>query len=365
MNIKKIILISTIVFTIATSFFSTTVFSVNNPVNNNVIKSSPDITCKTAVLIDATTGGVLYNKEMHTQMYPASITKILTGIVAIKLGKPQDIITVSKNVTDIITHDYASIALSDGEQITQEQALYAMFLASANDAALALAEHNGGTTENFVDLMNKEATKDGALNSHFNNPDGLPDPNNLTSAYDMAMITKSAIVIPELMKYLSAFTFTISPTNLQPEARGLWTLHKMMKDTVFYDKDVIAGKTGWETMSGHTLVTVAQRGNIKLICVAMKSQTPYSIYNDTKLMLNYGFDNYSTIKQSFVEKPKVVVTTKQINTNKYDTNTKISSSIFTRNKIFFLGFLILMIAIIGILSFFKIRKSVYENASTQ
>jgi hypothetical protein len=96
----------------------------------------------------------------------------------------------------------------------------------------------------------------------------------------------------------------------------------------------------------------------------MKSATPYSIYNDTKLLLDYGFNNFYTIKQSFVEKPKAVVMTKQNKANKFDTNTKIVENIFTRNKILFLGFLILMITLIGVLSFFKIRKSVYSNVST-
>jgi len=330
---------------------------------SKTVSSAPDITCQTAVLIDASTGGVLYNKAMHEQMFPASITKILTGIVAVKLGKPEDLITVSQN--DVVSSNDASIALSNGEQITQEQALYAMFLASANDAALALAEHNGGTIENFANLMNKEATADGALNSNFSNPDGLPDINNYTTAYDMAMITKTALNIPEVMSCLSTFTYTIAPTNLQPEKRQLWTLHKMMKDTVYYDKDVIAGKTGWETMSGHTLVTVAQRGDMKLICVAMKSTTPYSIYSDTKKLLDYGFNNYSVIQQVFEVQTDTINAVKPQQSVKVITNTEKTASEGTPNKYMLIAFTIFIIAIIGIASFYILEKAVISSVNRQ
>lgn len=280
-------------------FFTICVFSAlliypsaaSSSVSSPATLTVPSVVSQTAILVDADSGAVLYAKNMHQRMYPASITKILTGVVVVKNGEPNDTITVDSQTTNQIHRGDASIALQDGETLTQEQALYAMFLASANDAALALSLHTGGTIPNFVGMMNAQAKVCGAVDSHFNNPDGLPDVNNYTSAYDMAAITKYALEMPELMKYFSARAYTIRPTNKQPESRPLYTLQKMMRRSRYYYPAVFAGKTGWETMSGYTLVTAARENGITLICVTMKSSSAAGAYNDTKNLLDYGFQS--------------------------------------------------------------------------
>lgn len=265
----------------------------------------PAIQSQSAVLMDAKTGRILYEKNMHSQMYPASLTKIMTGVVAVRLGNPSDTVTVTPEDLKGINSGTASVWLVNGEKLTLSQALYAMFLASANDAAAAIAGHVGGSADNFVKLMNVQAKQLGANDTHFSNPNGLPDKNNLTSAYDMALITKYALTMPDLMKYFGARRYTIAPTNKQPLPRNLETLHKMMKGTRYAYSGVIAGKTGWETMSGHTLVTAAQRNGETLICVVMNTPGASGVYSDTKLLLDYGFTHFSSIvckttKQSYI-----------------------------------------------------------------
>lgn len=250
--------------------------------------SAPQITAEAAIVADADTGYIYYNKNMHKQMYPASITKILTGLVAVENGKDSDTITITEEVSAGMPSDAARIYLENGEVITQEEALYTMFLASANDSANALALHIGGTMEKFVNMMNERAKELGAVDSHFSNPSGLPDKNNVTSAYDMAIITKKALQEPALMKYFGAKSYSMPATNKREPVSYL-TLHKMMKNTVYKYDGTIAGKTGWETMSGHTLVTAAKRNGRTLICVVLKSSNGYTIYKDTRALLDYGF----------------------------------------------------------------------------
>ena len=250
---------------------------------------APEVTAETGIVADADTGYIYYQKNMHTQMYPASITKILTGILAVEYGGDSDQITVTGDAIKGITSDFSNIALTPGEQITQEEALYTMFLASANDSANALALHIGLTMDNFVAMMNSHAKELGAVDSHFSNANGMPDKNNITSAYDMALITKKALEEPALMKYFGATSYTMPATNIHNKAVSYQTLHKMMKNTVYKYDGVIAGKTGYETMSGHTLVTAAKRDGRTLICVVMKSSSGKTVYKDTIALLNYAF----------------------------------------------------------------------------
>jgi D-alanyl-D-alanine carboxypeptidase (penicillin-binding protein 5/6) len=276
----------------------------NSSAGNTSLASPPAITAETAIVADAQSGLIYYQKNMHTQMYPASITKILTGLLAVEKGNPNDIITVPDDIDKGMPSDSATIALTGGEQITQDEALYTMFLASANDSANALALHIGGTIPNFVDMMNARAKELGAVDSHFDNANGLPDKNNLTSAYDMALITKAALDNTTLMKYFGATSYTLPATNKRPKPEAFTTLQKMMKDTVYQYDGTIAGKTGWETMSGHTLVTAARRNGRTLICVVMKSSDAYTVYKDSIALLNYVFSQPSSVSTSeYLEAP--------------------------------------------------------------
>jgi len=249
----------------------------------------PQITTEAAIVVDASTMQIYYEKNMHEKLYPASITKILTALVAVENSSADDLVTVPADVTKSQRSDYANIALKPGELVTQEALFNTMFIASANDSAQVIAENVGGTLDNFVKMMNYRARQAGCVDSSFSNSNGLPDVNNITSAYDMARITFDAIKNPTLMKYFSAHQYSLPSTNLRNDLQSFTTLHKMMKNTVYYDKEVIAGKTGWESMSKNTLVTVAKRGTRTLISVQLRVDTSYTMYTEAKQLLEYGF----------------------------------------------------------------------------
>jgi D-alanyl-D-alanine carboxypeptidase len=249
----------------------------------------PQITTEAAIVVDASTMQIYYEKNMHEKLYPASITKILTALVAVENSSADDLVTVPADVTKSQRSDYANIALKPGELVTQEALFNTMFIASANDSAQVIAENVGGTLDNFVKMMNYRARQAGCVDSSFSNSNGLPDVNNITSAYDMARITFEAIKNPTLMKYFSAHQYSLPSTNLRNDLQSFITLHKMMKNTVYYDKEVIAGKTGWESMSKNTLVTVAKRGTRTLISVQLRVDTSYTMYTEARKLLEYGF----------------------------------------------------------------------------
>ncbi|ADU27057.1 peptidase S11 D-alanyl-D-alanine carboxypeptidase 1 [Ethanoligenens harbinense YUAN-3] len=266
---------------------------------------APALACATGLVADADTGQIYYQKDMHNRMYPASITKILTALVSVENGDPSDVITVPQDVTQAQGSSVANIALVPGDTITMEQLEYTMFLASANDSAIAIADHIGGSVSGFVDMMNQKATALGAKDSHFSTPNGLPDPNNYTSAYDMALITRAAAQNPTLMRYFSARSFTLPVSALRKGAQSFTTLHKMMKKTAYYDADVEAGKTGWETMSGNTLVTVAQKNGRTLIAVVLDGANSEAIYGDTRHLLDYAFAQPADPTADKLETPQV------------------------------------------------------------
>jgi len=254
--------------------------------------SPPQIISESAVLMDAKTGQVLYEKNMHKQLYPASITKILTVLLGIEKSRLQDTITMSHEAVFSIPRRASHIALDEGEQITMEQALMAAMLPSANDASNGIAEHVSGSIENFARLMNQRAREAGALNSNFVNPHGLSDDAHVSTAYDMAMITRAAIQNEKFTKILGTVQYTIPPTNKNNECRDLWSEHRMLTTNRFYYEGVIGGKTGYTQASQNTLVTVAQRGERELIVVVMKSQG-YAVYTDTIALFDYGFDQFT------------------------------------------------------------------------
>ena len=164
----------------------------NHTTANPIWADSPSITGESGIVMEVSTGTILYEKNMNEIHYPASITKIMTVLLAIENCEMGEIVTVPPEAVYMEAKG-SHIALDAGEQLTVEQCLYAIMLASANDAAYALAVHVGGTYENFIRMMNEKAKELGCENTNFTNPHGLPDENHVTSAYDMALVTKEAL----------------------------------------------------------------------------------------------------------------------------------------------------------------------------
>jgi len=255
--------------------------------------SESDITSRGAVLIDADTGQVLFDKGMDQRLYPASITKIMTGVLVGENADLRQTLTVSQTAVDIDEPDSASIDLVPGEEMTVDDAMYALMLQSANDAANALAEHVGGAQEAFVAMMNQKCAAIGAKNTHFTNPHGLHDNDHYTTPHDMALITRYALGCPEFMRYFGATAHTIAPTNKHAAPRELTTYQYMLdSESDYYYEAVFGGKIGFTDEARHTMSTVAQRGGRTLICVVMYSGDRQSKYEDTKSLLDFGFDEF-------------------------------------------------------------------------
>ncbi|HWP98775.1 MAG TPA: D-alanyl-D-alanine carboxypeptidase family protein [Syntrophomonadaceae bacterium] len=264
-----------------------------SPVNNQGVAAdeAPAIISESAILMDAKTGQVLYEKNMNEKLYPASITKILTILLGIEKGHLDDTVTMSHEAVFTIPRGASHIALDEGEQITLEQALMAALLPSANDACNGIAEHISGNVSDFAQLMNQRARESGALNSNFVNPHGLPDDKQVTTAYDMAMITRAALQNEKFRAIISTVRYTIPPTNKQTEPRELWSEHRMLTTNRFSYQGVIGGKTGYTKESQNTLVTAGRRGDRELIAVVMRSED-FGVYKDTIALFDYGFNEF-------------------------------------------------------------------------
>ena len=257
--------------------------------------SPPSLYSEAAVLMDCDTGQVLYGKRQTARMHPASITKIMTLLIAMEEGNPTDVVTMTDEGVWSVPRSTTHIALTPGEEITFEQLEYAMMVESDNDAANGIAIHLAGSLEAFAQKMNLRAEKIGAVNTHFNNPNGLPENNHYTCAYDMALITREAMTHPEFRTLAGTQHYEIPPTNKQPETRKLNNRQYMFTLNDTYP-GAFAGKTGWSEESGKTLVTLAERDGVTLICVVMKpSGTVDGEFKDSTALLDYGFDNFQKV----------------------------------------------------------------------
>lgn len=259
--------------------------------------NEPDVIAESAVLIDAKTGDILYGKNENSRMYPASITKLMTALIAIETRKPTDIILMSQEAVFGIERNSSHIGLDVDEQITLDQGLHALLLNSANEVANGIAELCDGSIDAFARHATDRAKELGAKNTNFINPHGLHDPNHYTSAYDMALISRELLNQPYFLEIMDNHSYQIPPTNKCDEIRHMSQSHKLLHEARYgrsYRPDVFAGKTGYTTDAGNTLVTMARQGDLELICVVLKSDS-YNLYSDTNAILDYGFDNYRSI----------------------------------------------------------------------
>ena len=262
--------------------------------------NAPTTLAGSAILIDADTGAVLYDKSSHTKAYPASITKLMTGLLTIENCSLDETVTFSQAAAkSVIPGVDANIATKVGEKFTVEQSLYALLLSSANEVAYGLAEHVAGSLASFTDMMNARAKELGALNTHFSNASGLSDPNHYTTAYDMAMIGRVCFTNSTFISIDSYVgNYKLGPTNLTPEIRSLHSTNLMFKGQQFFYQYCKGGKTGFTDESGYTLISYAEKDGMRLICVVMKESKADDRYNDTKSLFEYGFNNFKKVSIS-------------------------------------------------------------------
>ncbi len=256
--------------------------------------NAPAIIGHSAIVMDARTGRILYGKNEYERHYPASITKVMTSLVALEHVSLSDTITFSYDSIWGIERDSNHIALDVGEQITAEQCLYAILLCSANEASWGMSEHVGGSVEGFAQMMNDKAAELGCLDTHFTNAHGLHDDDHYTTAYDMALITRAAIQNPIFRTIDETQYYQIPPTNLCEEPRDLWHQLKMLNpNSNYYYDSLEGGKTGFTDQARNTLVTYAKQGDMELICVIMDCRGARNAYYDTKKLYEYYFANYT------------------------------------------------------------------------
>ena len=252
---------------------------------------------QTAVLMDADTGVVLYEKNMHDTMYPASITKIMTAMLAVQHLEPEQVLTVSQTAVNAVPRTSSHISLQAGERLTVQDALYAIGMESANDAANVLAEAVSGSLEAFAEEMTRQAQALGAMNTHFANANGLPDSQHFTTAYDMALITAAALKQEGLATYFSTVNYTFPATNLSP-ARSFSNKDRLLPGGQYYYEGVLMAKTGWTTSAQGTFAAVVKQGDTTLVAITLKSPLLEDKYKDTHKLMDYGFTHYSAVKVS-------------------------------------------------------------------
>jgi D-alanyl-D-alanine carboxypeptidase len=262
------------------------------------IKPDANIVSEAYIVMDARSGQVLYEHNAKLPMFPASITKILTCALALENCDPSETATLSHNAVFSVPRDTTHIALTEGEVISVNDLLGAAMVESANDACNGLAEHVSKTQEAFIKLMNDRAKQVGAGFSNFKNPSGLHDPAHVTTAYDMAMITRWALGVEGFRNYFGAEEWEIKPTNKQKDSRKFGTHHHMLVTSKFYYQGTTGGKLGWTPEAKHTLVTVAKRGGIELICVVLKSENQYDKYRDSIALFDEAFSKYKSVSYS-------------------------------------------------------------------
>ena len=249
----------------------------------------PQVTGEAAYLIDVQSGQVLYSKNPDEQLAPASTTKIMTGLLALEKGNLDDVVTASDTLLDNNLVYGTQIYLTPGEKMTLRDLLYAMFLNSANDAAVTIAEHIGGNVDNFVAMMNQRAQEIGATDTHFVNPSGLTAKGHVTTAHDLALIARVAYQNPLFDQYVKTKTQAVTrdksskdvPTTMVNENKMLWQ-----------DPQVDGIKTGYTSEAENCLVASITRNGRQMIGVILKSPGR-EIYTDMESMFDYGYSEYS------------------------------------------------------------------------
>jgi D-alanyl-D-alanine carboxypeptidase len=272
------------------------------PIQSNEILGWPEgpaVEAGAAIVMDADTGAILYEKNIDMELYPASITKIVTTMVALEHGNLDDIIPFSDFSVNSLDADSSMVGMIPGEEITLADALYGLMMASGNEIANAIAEYYGGTVEGFVDMMNQKVAELGCQHTHFTNPHGLHDENHYTSAYDMAIISRAALSNPLFLTFAGRKSYIIPPTNLIEEERGMANNHKMLIDnTEFTYAECVGGKTGFTDEALNTLATYTRKDGINLICITLKVNGAERNYRATTTLLNYVYENFSLVSIS-------------------------------------------------------------------
>ena len=279
------------------------------PDTNNIQgwPQGPHVYGGSAIVMDMDSGAVLYGKKADERHYPASITKILTALVALENSKPDDEVYFSEDSVSFLEYGDASIGMTPGEILSMNDALYGMLLASANEVSYAIAEsvgkQMGGGYDTFIQEMNDRSAELGCTGSHWTNANGLHSDQHYTTARDMALIASAAYQFEEFRTVTQTLNYTIGATNLVGESRTFQQNHKMLwEGGYYYYEYCTGGKTGYTDQSRTTLVTMADNGDLQLVAVLL--QDDGDVYTDTRAMFDYAFANFTKVPLTKEAKPE-------------------------------------------------------------
>lgn len=264
--------------------------------------SDTGIESEAGIVMDADSGAVLFGQNIHVQKAPASITKILTALVVIENSSLDDTITFSHDaVYNVEDGSGNKNAIEEGDTLSVRDCLYLLLMRSSNQAANALAEHVGGSRDGFVKMMNEKTAELGCENSHFANPSGLNDDTQLTSVYDMALIASAAYKNDMLLTISKDKSYRLPATKNNPDGVTIQPEHKLLittdTESPNYYPYAVAGKTGYTSIAGQTLVTYAIKDDRRQIAVTMKS-TQATHYQDTIALMDFGFLRFKNVNIS-------------------------------------------------------------------
>lgn len=252
------------------------------------------IKSKAAILVEVSTGRIIYEKNSTEKMWPASTTKIMTALLTIEKCNLDDIVTVSENAISNIPSGYVTCDLQVGEEISVRDLLNALMIVSANDAAYVLAEYVGGSTVEFADLMNQKARELGCTGTHFVNPNGIHDDRHYSTAYDLYLIATYAMKNETFRELVSQTEGVLPATNKYPNAdRTLKTTNALINpDSTNYYKNAIGIKTGYTSQAGNCLVAEASRDGLEFIAVVLNGDR----FPDSIQLFDYAYDNFTLTK---------------------------------------------------------------------
>lgn len=251
---------------------------------------APDVLAPAAILYEASTGTILYEKNSKEKMYPASTTKLMTSLIAIEQCPLSDMVEMTRDAI-AIKDEGSHIGMYTGELLSLEDCLYGILLPSANEVTYAVAEHVAGSAKEFVKMMQARAEDLGCVNTHYANPHGLHDDNHYTCAYDLALVMNKCIEYTTFNRISHNHYYEIPPTNLEESSRVVAQTHQILRKKITYD-GVFAGKTGHTDEAGQCLVTACERDGMTLICVVLNEAEQADCYTDTINLFDYGYNNF-------------------------------------------------------------------------
>ena len=293
---------------------------------NEPHEGAPEVSAASFILYDANSGAILLGSNYDVQKEPASMTKVMTVLLALERLDQSEMVTITEDMAeavDAITEDYVKLGLQEGEVISVRDLVYASVIKSANDASLVLGMHMAGTESAFCDLMNAKASEIGCTNTHFSSAFGISNPDNVTTPYDMALILNEAVTNTNYTEIAKTLSYTIDATNKYSSERELANGNKFVSTTDYGYEYYVGGKTGFTNSAGYTLCAAAKKNNRTLVGCVFNAADPDIRYYDLIKLFEYGFSYFTTVEITdaeftpMIEEAKAQITDLLSDTNLY------------------------------------------------